>query len=448
MKPFSSKSYFWQILASIGLVTLIFQLITITTLAYFMFIPLGQRATHDLNSVIIHSAETWLVLPTKKRLEFKKKMKQQHQLLITDDLSPLPERDNLLPYLYFLEQSIQEHVGYFIPIKQSIDAEGETWFWIDYPIEDQTIRYGFTRHRIGVNPPIAFFILVAIGIYLTVWTAISLAKRLTTPIDRLHQAAQVISNGHWPNPVQIKGPEELEVLAREFNKMMAQVKELLSNRTTLLAGIAHDLRTPLTQIKLALAMLPSEEDCTLIQGIHDDIDTINHLISETLSISLELEEEKNIATNLQTELSRIINHIRTDDIPISVNFTETPLQIFRPLAFRRIITNLLVNAMRYGNKKPITINQFVTNDDQIIIDIIDLGNGIPENQIEAVFRPFYRLEKSRGSKTGGSGLGLAIVKQLADANNWEIQLLPNEYGGTTARLIITKVSNDSNQQSI
>ncbi|MCK4709920.1 MAG: HAMP domain-containing protein, partial [Gammaproteobacteria bacterium] len=287
-----------------------------------------------------------------------------------------------------------------------------------------------------VNPPIAFFILLIVGIFLTIVTAALLTRRLTVPIERLYQAAQAMGKGHWPDPIITEGPEELAVLTREFNRMNIQVKELLSNRTTLLAGIAHDLRTPLTQIQLALAMLPDEGgDTLLMDSIRDDLQVIDRLIGETLSISMELEEEQDVPSDIRQELDGLIKTIQTNGVEIKWSRLKTSCQILHPLAFRRIITNLLVNAIRYGEGKPVSISYQCT-EKEIVIQIMDKGPGIPLQYSETVFRPFYRLEKSRGSGTGGSGLGLAIVKQLADANKWNVQLKPGIDGGTNAVLTI------------
>jgi two-component system osmolarity sensor histidine kinase EnvZ len=289
-----------------------------------------------------------------------------------------------------------------------------------------------------VNPPIAFLLLISIGLYLTIITAVKLTGRLTVPIERLHQAAQALGNGQWPDPIKIEGPEELSVLAREFNRMNIQVRALLSNRTTLLAGIAHDLRTPLTQIQLALAMLPDEGgDPALMKSIQNDLDAINHLIGETRSISLELEEEEEVRTDVAQELKQIIDKTQTNGLEIQFSPGEPCRQRLHPLALRRIFTNLLVNALRYGGGESIEV-LYHCNRDQIIIQILDQGPGIPSEFSEAVFRPFYRLEKSRGSGTGGSGLGLAIVRQLADANKWDVQLLQRPNGGTKAVITISR----------
>jgi len=445
MQLFKPKSYFWKIIITIGVVSVGFQIITLSTLAYYMVVPLGQRAADDLASVITHAAETWHNLPAGDRLKFGERMFSKHELLISNKKNKLPASTSLLPYLFFLETSLNKELGTTIHIKQTPGEDGQDWFWVDIPISGALIRFGFPYSRIGVNPPTAFFLLLIIGSFLTIITATLLTQRLTVPIERLYQASKKMGKGHWPEPIKIDGPEELAVLTREFNRMNIQVKELLSNRTTLLAGIAHDLRTPLTQIQLALAMLPNKGgDAELMNSIHDDLSIINRLIGETLSISMELEEEQDAPTDIGQEIEKLINTIQTNGVEINWSPTQTPCQVLHPLALRRILTNFLVNAIRYGDKKPVTIT-YLCDEENITIQIMDEGPGIPDEHSEAIFRPFYRLEKSRGSGTGGSGLGLAIVKQLADANKWSVQLKSRSGGGTIAELTIP-VKDQGNQQ--
>ena len=401
-----------------------------------MVVPLGQRATDDLASIIAHAAETWDSLPIVEHEEFAEKMLKKHDLVLTGTDVHVPESTSMLPYLYFLEISLKKQVGKKISIKTSQGIDGTQWFWVDIPISDGILRFGFSRSRIGVQPSVVFFILLVTGIYLTFITAVILTRRLTIPIDRLYRAAQLVGKGRWPDPVQEEGPEELVVLARGFNRMNIQVKELLANRTTLLAGIAHDLRTPLTQIQLALTMLPNEGgDRELMDSIRSDLGVINRLIGETLSISLELAEEKSMPTDIDLELEDIIKKVQTNNVDIEWSRGKPCRQVLQPMALRRVLTNLLVNALRYGDGKPVTVS-YECQKEAAIIQIMDRGPGVPAEHIEAVFRPFFRLEKSRGSETGGSGLGLAIVRQLADANGWEVQLMPRAGGGTNAVLTI------------
>lgn len=438
MQLLKSQGFLWKILTAIGVLAVVF-LITLTTLAYYMVIPLGQRATDDLASIIFHAAERWDSLPATQRENFEDKMWKKHELVLTHTNKHLQEPSSMLPYLYFLETSLVKQLGKDVAIKTDEANDGTQWFWVDIPISDGTLRFGFSRDRIGVQPSTAFFVLLAIGIYLIIISAVVLTRRLTVPIDRLYRAAQLVGKGQWPEPVKEEGPEELVVLARGFNHMNIQVKELLANRTTLLAGIAHDLRTPLTQIQLALSMLPNNGgDKDLMDSICSDLDVINHLIGESLSISMELSDEQAEPIDIAQELDNIVKkvqEIQLDNVVIEWSQGKPCQRILQPLALRRILTNLLVNALRYGMDQPVNV-AYECQKEAVIIQIMDRGQGIPAEHIEAVFSPFFRLEKSRSSETGGSGLGLAIVRQLADAYGWTVELLPRTGGGTNAVLTI------------
>lgn len=438
MQLLKSQGFLWKILTAIGVIAVIF-LITLTTLAVYMVVPLGHRATDDLASIIFHAAETWDSLPVEQRENFEAKMWKKHELVLTRSNKHLPQSTSMLPYLNFLETSLHKQLGEEVAIKANQANDGSQWFWIDIPISEGTLRFGFSRERIGVQPSSAFFVLLATGIYLIFISAIVLTRRLTVPIDRLYRAAQQVGKGQWPEPIKEEGAKELVVLARGFNRMNIQVKELLANRTTLLAGIAHDLRTPLTQVQLALSMLPNNGgDKELMDSIRGDLDIINHLIGESLSISLELSDEQAESTDIALELGNIVKkvqEIQLDNIVIEWSQGKPCMRTLQPLAFRRILTNLLVNALRYGAEQPVSVT-YECLKEAVIIQIMDRGLGIPAEHREAVFRPFFRLEKSRSSETGGSGLGLAIVRQLADAYGWKVELLPRTGGGTKAVLTI------------
>jgi len=200
--------------------------------------------------------------------------------------------------------------------------------------------------RIGVKPPIALLILLATGFVITFLTTVILVWRQIAPVERLSRAARLIGTGRWPKPLLEEGPEELRLLTRTFNQMSAQVKELLDNRTTLLAGISHDLRTPLTQIRLALAMLPNEGgDPQLMASIQDDLDAINRLIGESLKIGLELSEKRNETVDVSAMLKKITRLAQRTGTEITLVPGDSCKKRLQPLAFQRIVGNLLEHAV-------------------------------------------------------------------------------------------------------
>ena len=410
--------------------------IVLSTIAYYMVVPLGQRATDDLASIISHAAETWEITPAHDREAFAERMSKKHDLVLTTPDEPLDDSESLLPYLFFLEASLTKQQSREIDLKTNTDENGEKWFWVDIPLSEGVLRFGFPRSRIGVKPSVAFFVLLITGCYVTLVTATLLTRRLTVTIERLYQAAKLIGKGQWPDPVPEEGPEDLVVLAREFNRMNIQVRELLANRTTLLAGISHDLRTPLTQIQLALELLPNDGgNAQLMNGIRRDLKSVDRLIGQALEVNLELDNREKETVQIAEVLDHIVDAARSGNQTIEWSRKKSCEFELNPIALQRVISNLLENAIRYGEGKQVGIECNCDNN-SLILDVLDRGPGIPIDQREAVFQPFFRLEKSRNSKTGGSGLGLAIVRQLADTNGWTVQLQERAGGGTRARLII------------
>jgi len=438
------QSYFWKILSTIGLVSIGFMLIVLSTMAYYMVVPLGLRAVNDLTSIITHAAETWETMPVEKREIFVHQMRHKHQLVLTTERDALPESRSLLPYLYFFRRALERQLGKPVPLMVSRYQGEEDWFWVDVPTTGADLRFGFPRSRIGVKPSAAFFVLLITGCLLTIITAAYLTRRLTVTIERLYRAAQLIGKGQWPEPVKEEGPEELVVLARQFNRMNVEVKELLANRTTLLAGISHDLRTPLTQIQLALEMLPNDGgNSHLMKGIRRDLDSVNHLIGQALEVNQELDRHEKESVLLSDLLDHLVEAARGKGLEVQWLSGKPCTLVTNRMALQRILSNLLENAIRYGEGKPITIN-CRCDDEKLIIEIEDRGQGIPDNKKNAVFQPFYRLEASRSRKTGGSGLGLAIVRQLAVTNGWTVELLDREEGsGVCARVVVGQQMKDA-----
>jgi two-component system, OmpR family, osmolarity sensor histidine kinase EnvZ len=283
------------------------------------------------------------------------------------------------------------------------------------------VRVGFPAGRVDVRPWFATVLILTVGILVTLVTSAWLARWLIAPLARLASATQRIGEGRRPEPLVESGPIELATLAREFNRMGEQVEELLANRTTLLAGISHDLRSPLARIRLALGMLSEKPDRDLLERIVRDVDSMNELIARCLEVSRDFAEQESVELDLCDVLADVAASSAQAGAEIRGRKGPDCHLRVRPLALKRIVSNLIENATRYGSGQPIDIEYRIL-DGHAEICVLDRGPGIPEDEREAVFRPFHRLEPSRSSRTGGSGLGLAIVRQLADANGWKVEL--------------------------
>ncbi len=425
------RTLFGRTALVIALVSFIFQLFTIAVITSFALVPLGRHATGDFAALLVDTAQAWRAEPPAERLWLAERIGRLHRIRVQDPPGAAGDFARRLPYFHLLEQALSARTGERIRLLASHEDDGEQWYWADIPAEGGRVRIGFPAGRVDVQPWLAMLLILSVGTLVTLVTSAWLARWLIAPLSKLASATQRIGQGRRPELLEETGAAELATLAREFNRMGVQVEELLANRTTLLAGISHDLRTPLARIRLALGMLSEKPDRDLIGRVLRDVDGMNELIARCLEVSRDFAEQESVALNLCDLLAGV-----------AAEFTHTGIEIrgrkgpdcnlrVRPLALRRILANLVDNAVRYGAGQPIDI-EYRLDEGGVAICVMDRGPGIPESEREAVFRPFHRLEPSRSSRTGGSGLGLAIVRQLANANGWTVELREREGGGTAA----------------
>jgi two-component system osmolarity sensor histidine kinase EnvZ len=315
------------------------------------------------------------------------------------------------------------------------DIGGEAWSWVSLPAGDHRLSVGFPLDRIGPRPIHALLASLAGGVVLTLLAAWWLARRAIRPLDRLLQAVTSLGRGQTPERLAEAGPREIAVLSRRFNEMAGQVEDLLAARTVLLAGVSHDLRTPLARLRLAVEMLVRKPSPELATQVESDIETMDQLIADVLMLARGFGHEASQRVVVSELLAELVGALPGAAERVQVEAADITLEA--PLgALRRILANLLENALRYGGDQPVTLRA-ETLEGGCRIGVLDRGPGIPPAEREAVFRPFYRLEASRSVSTGGSGLGLAIVRQLAAAQGWDVSLQERPGGGMAVWLQIS-----------
>jgi two-component system osmolarity sensor histidine kinase EnvZ len=212
--------------------------------------------------------------------------------------------------------------------------------------------------------------------------------------------------------------------------MSQPVRDLLSARTTLLAGVSHDLRTPLARMYLALEMLKTHPTPALIARLENDVEQMDRLIGNVLELARGLGREQPVKLDMAELLDGLAEDFSTPANSIVVHCPPC-LRPAPRLALHRALTNLLQNAQRHAPNAPVELVCALENE-HCRIGVLDHGPGIPPDQIEAMFQPFQRLETSRSPATGGTGLGLAIVRELARANGWQVSLANRPEGGLAA----------------
>ncbi|MBU0688177.1 MAG: HAMP domain-containing protein [Gammaproteobacteria bacterium] len=429
--PSKPHSLFFGTVRTVAAALLVFQIILITATVHYVMLPMAKRSADDLASLLILSAKTWVELPPDTRKDFELELIREHQFMLFEDIAPLAERNIPLPYLTLLDDALSARLGEPVSIK--VTDLDTTWFWADIPAGGKLIRIGFPRSRLLTDPTTMLLLALFATVLLSLFTAYILARRITRPLAQFSQAAKRIGTGSLPADMPPSPVQEFSELAATFNQMALQVRELLANRTTLLAGISHDLRTPLSRMRLAVEMLPENSDQKTVERLRRDIEDMNMLIGEFLTLSRDLQQESAEQIDLAAMLREMTEEKNAQGAQVACHVQPGMTVRAGPLALHRVVQNLLGNALRYSDGKPVQI-EAVRNDDAALIEILDRGPGIPKHEMEKVFRPFYRIESSRNTDTGGSGLGLAIVQQLCTANGWHVELLPREDGGTKATL--------------
>ncbi len=428
MTKLRPRTLFGRMFLTIAVVSALFQVFTLAVFAMFLLFPLGKRATDDLVSVMIDAAQVWQQAEDKRAVA---KALRERDLHVAPPGLQVSRPTVSLPYIQFLSAALSRQLHGEGELWVSVHPGGETWYWVDIPVDTATVRLGFPRSRVAVRPPEALVLELAVGLIVTVAMVIVLVHRLTHPLERLSNAVRRMGRGPWPKPVPEEGPEELAELARSFNHMSRQVQELLANRTTLLAGVSHDLRTPLARVALALEMIPRSAAPELITGIERDLEGMEQMLGLFLDVSRGITGGVSEEVDLRELLQGLVDDARRSGAVVRLGPVPSLPAELEAMPLRRVLCNLIENAVRYSEPEAVDL-ELTHGATAIEIRILDRGLGVPEEQRELVFRPFYRLEQSRNHRTGGSGLGLAIAQQLALANGWQVALHPRDGGGTCA----------------
>jgi two-component system osmolarity sensor histidine kinase EnvZ len=259
-------------------------------------------------------------------------------------------------------------------------------------------------------------------------------RRLNRPLKALQDAALLVGRGQVPKPLKEEGSSELIAVTHAFNQMSKGIKQLEDDRALLTAGISHDLRTPLTRIRLASEMLPESQDWVK-EGIVHDIEDMNEIIDQFIDYVRQDQQECMQASNLN-ELIKDAAQVRNieENHRITLDLGLLPNTLIRRVALKRVLDNLIENAFRYGGNNIEITSRHYKKEKQLCFSIRDFGPGIPEEQIPGLFEPFTQGDKARGSL--GSGLGLAIIKRIVEMHSGKVTLQNHVQGGLIATVFI------------
>jgi two-component system osmolarity sensor histidine kinase EnvZ len=252
---------------------------------------------------------------------------------------------------------------------------------------------------------------------------------LATLIKRLAQAADDFGKGRDVGEFVLDGAAEVEVAGRAFNQMRARIRRQIAQRTEMLAGVSHDLRTPLTRMKLQLAMMGQNP---AIEDLKRDVDDMERMVNAYLAFARGEGTEVPTETDIVAAVEDVVSGARREGARIGFAATDSEITVpLRRDAFRRAVTNIVGNAQRYGGRIEVALNRR-RGSVEIVVD--DDGPGVPKDSREEVFKPFYRLDASRNEETGGTGLGLTIARDILRSHGGDLTLGDSPLGGLRAVL--------------
>lgn len=270
------------------------------------------------------------------------------------------------------------------------------------------------------------FLLWMIGTSLILLTiAVLFLRNQIRPILKLADAAEAFGKGRDAD-FRPRGAREVRRAGNAFIEMKRRVERSVGERTTMLNGVSHDLRTILTRFKLSLALLERSSE---IDAIEKDVDEMSRMLEDYLAFARGDAGEAAVETDIRSLLEELKADAERQGHQTELTVAGDPLVVVRPDAFRRVLTNLVSNAARYGDRIAIRANHDAR---YLIVMIDDDGPGIPQDQREDVFRPFFRLDEARNVDSGGTGLGLAIARDIARAHGGDIILADSPLGGLRA----------------
>ncbi|HEX4647634.1 MAG TPA: ATP-binding protein [Steroidobacteraceae bacterium] len=298
--------------------------------------------------------------------------------------------------------------------------------------EGDPLLFRVTRMAHGTLLPQHLFFNLTLLLVILLIALYVVARSITRPLSGLARAADRVGRGAREEPLPERGARELRRAAHAFNTMQDRLRRYFDSRTRVLAAMSHDLKTPLTRLRLQVETL---EDPPLQARIGRELDEMEGMVREALALFRGVEDGE---AAVPVDLNELLGKVRDEFADMGAKVTVAgraaqPLR-GRPQALKRCLTNLVANAVKFGSRAEVELSDGPV----VAIRVRDSGPGIPDAELERVFEPFYRLESSRNRDSGGTGLGLTIARDLAQAHGGTLTLRNRASGGLEAELLLPR----------
>lgn len=417
------RSAFGQTVFLIGIMLLINQIVSYLSVAFYVIKPSTQKISHLI------AKQVELALPTELEPQLAAALSAQLQqktgVRLYAEAEALQQGLGDASYYGYFSQQISAALQRQAEVR--ISQTDNFVFWIKVePQSDLWVRVPMAGLDEASFPLLTFYLLM-IGA-LSVLGGWTLARHLNRPLQKLQRAALQVGRGEFPPPLpEHEGATEILAVTKAFNYMSQGIQQLEEDRALLMAGVSHDLRTPLTRIRLASEMM-SEQDGWIKEGVINDIEDMNAIIDQFIDYLRHHKQEEPQAINLNELVSEVVQAEQVQQRQIATLLDpELPVVALRRLAMKRVLNNLLENALRYSDGDIEIRTGYNKATKYIYLQLRDHGPGIPEHRMQAMFTPFVQGDEARGS--GGSGLGLAIIKKIINTHGGEVKLHNHADGG-------------------
>lgn len=342
-----------------------------------------------------------------------------------EEIEPLPND----PFINMVAAKIRERLGEQTIV--TVKHYGIEGLWVSFGIGQDDFWVVIPRVHVERPFPWQWLGWGALVLMLSLGGGYLLAARINRPLNLLVHAADRLRNGERPEKLPEDSVTELRAVSSTFNNMAESLAELDAERTLILAGVSHDIRTPLARLRLAVEMLPEDNCGSLKSGMIEDIADMDNIINQFLDFVRGTEGEPAQMTDINTLLQALHDRQARAGRELVVQLAPSYAIPVKPLAMQRLLDNLVGNAYTYGRGHVRVASKIET--ENMIISVFDNGPGIPESHLQKLLRPFERLDKAR-SNVGGSGLGLAIADRIAKLHHGKLELINRPEGGLEARL--------------
>lgn len=411
------------------------QLVSIALFRYYSREPRVQLAAIGFVGQLKTIRAALEIIPPEQQREFVQRLREERGMRIfrIRDEEPMTVAPDI-PALRAARERLREAFGgesdIFIRTRpQKPDAPPVLITRL--PLRDGAVYVVFQRSRIVEQDfTYAWIGWGVFGAVIALAGALFLMWRVNRPLKALQVAAQELGRGNSPPPVTEIGPSEVRSVAVAFNQMRDDLQRLDRERATFLAGVSHDLRTPLARLRLAVEMLPA--DPTTRSDIEGDIADINGVIDQFMDFARDESTEIIEHSDLNRLVESVVERAKRAGLDVTLE-TGAPVSLpLRRQAIKRVLGNLLDNAAKHA-KPPLVVRIGQQTGGKVMVSVLDRGGGIAPHDVERLKKPFTRLDSSRAGASG-AGLGLAIVERIAKLHGASFELLPREGGGTEARL--------------